>query len=201
MNQPEPRDLPGLHVTQAVREPDGAPAPAVLAWIWLGVYALLAAGLLALLLALSRTPFIHDMVPGSQWFRVALVAHVDLSVLVWFIAGAGMLWSLHGGAAARTASRAAIAFAVIGTVMISIAPFVGAESSRRRPSPARGGGALAEPRSLGAGPASGSVRSVPRRASSTSGGSESRNRRAPWAGSSTDPWMERRRSTSWRWTR
>ena len=126
MNQPEPRDLPGSHAVEAVRAPDGAPARTVLAWIWLGVYALLAAGMLALLLALSRTPFIHDMVPGSQWFRVALVAHVDLSVLVWFIAGAGMLWSLHGGSAARTASRVAIAFAVIGTVMISVAPFVGA---------------------------------------------------------------------------
>lgn len=76
MNQPEPRDLPGSHAVEAVRAPDGAPARTVLAWIWLGVYALLAAGMLALLLALSRTPFIHDMVPGSQWFREIGRAHV-----------------------------------------------------------------------------------------------------------------------------
>ena len=123
MNQPESA-IP--HETLALLDAARAPARTVSAWIWLGVYALLAAGLLALLLALSRTPFVQDIVPGSQWFRVALVAHVDLSVLVWFIAGAGTLWSLHGGSAAQAAGRVAIAFAVIGTVMISVAPFAGA---------------------------------------------------------------------------
>jgi hypothetical protein len=96
-------------------------------WIWLGVYALVAAGLLALLLALARTPVIQDLVPGKEFFRVALVAHVDLSVLVWFIAGAGMLWSLHGAARYPAWSRGAFISAVSGTVMISIAPFVAAQ--------------------------------------------------------------------------
>ena len=123
MNQFEHRNLSGPATVSA---PLTAAPRTVLAWIWLGIYALLAAGLLALLLALSRTPVIHEIIPGAQWFRVALVAHVDLSVLVWFIAGAGMLWSLHGGSSARVASAAAIAFAVAGTLMISIAPFTGA---------------------------------------------------------------------------
>jgi hypothetical protein len=118
----------GNHHLLGARAASGTPPPAVLAWIWLGVYALLAAGLLALLLALSRTPIVQDIMPGSQWFRVALVAHVDLSVLVWFIAGAGALWSMHGGTRSRTGNRIAIALAVIGTVMISVAPFAGAGS-------------------------------------------------------------------------
>ena len=96
-----------------------------LGWIWLGVYALVAAGLLALLLALSRTPVIQDLVPGKEFFRIALVAHVDLTVLVWFVAGAGILWSLHGAARYPKWSLAAFMSAVSGTVMISIAPFIG----------------------------------------------------------------------------
>lgn len=105
------------------------PVPAVAAWIWLGVYALIAAGVLAILLGLSRTPVLHDFVPGTQWFRVALVAHVDLSVLVWFIAGAGALWTLYLGHRHRFASAASLLLALVGTVLISSAPFVGAEQA------------------------------------------------------------------------
>ena len=66
------------------------------AWITLGVYALLAAGVLSVLLALARTPVIGDVLPGKDFFHVALVVHVDLSVLVWFMACAGMVWTLFG---------------------------------------------------------------------------------------------------------
>ena len=51
-----------------------------LGWIWLGVYALIAAGILAILLALSRTPAIKEMMPGSNFFKVALVGHGEVSV-------------------------------------------------------------------------------------------------------------------------
>ncbi|MBK7169059.1 MAG: cbb3-type cytochrome c oxidase subunit I [Gammaproteobacteria bacterium] len=115
-------------VNQAERSPPGHEAQAArftLGWIWLGVYALVAAGLLALLLALSRTPIIQDLVPGKEFFRVALVAHVDLTVLVWFVAGAGILWSMHGAARYPRWSLTAFISAVSGTVMISIAPFIG----------------------------------------------------------------------------
>lgn len=106
-----------------------APVPAVALWIWLGAYALIAAGVLAVLLGLSRTPVLHDFVPGTQWFRVALVAHVDLSVLVWFIAGAGALWTLFLGNRHRGATRAAQLLALGGALLISSAPFVGAEQA------------------------------------------------------------------------
>jgi hypothetical protein len=96
-------------------------------WIWLGVYALLAAGVLSLLLALARTPGIQDILPGRDFFRVALVVHVDLSVLVWFMACAGMVWTLFGGNRRSLWNALALGLAVAGTVMISIAPFVGAD--------------------------------------------------------------------------
>ncbi len=95
------------------------------AWIWLGVYALLAAGLLSLLLALARTPVIQDVLPGRDFFHVALVVHVDLSVLVWFMACAGMVWTVFNKRQTNW-NLLALGLAAVGTLMLSIAPFVGA---------------------------------------------------------------------------
>jgi cytochrome c oxidase subunit 1 len=97
------------------------------AWIVLGVYALLAAGILSLLLALARTPGIQNILPGKDFFHIALVVHVDLSVLVWFMACAGMVWTLFGPRRGSVFSTLAFGLAVLGTLMISIAPFVGAD--------------------------------------------------------------------------
>lgn len=97
------------------------------AWIWLGVYALLAAGLLSLSLAIARTPVLKDLLPGTDFFHVALVVHVDLSVLVWFMACAGMVWTAFGAQRITLQNTLAFYLAVAGTVMISVAPFVGAD--------------------------------------------------------------------------
>lgn len=96
------------------------------AWMWLGVYALLAAGLLSLSLAIARTPVLQDLLPGTDFFRVALVVHVDLSVLVWFMACAGMVWTIFGRRGSTLWNTLAFYLAVTGTLMISVAPFVGA---------------------------------------------------------------------------
>ena len=63
-------------------------------WLVLGVAALVGSGLFSLLLVLARTPGLKEIFPVANLFQVALVAHVDLSVLVWFLAFAGVLWSL-----------------------------------------------------------------------------------------------------------
>jgi len=97
------------------------------AWIWLGVFALLAAGILSLLLVVARTPVLQNLLPGTDFFHVALVVHVDLSVLVWFMACAGLVWTLFGKAGHRAWDDVPVLLAVIGAVMISVAPFVGAE--------------------------------------------------------------------------
>ncbi len=107
-------------VTEAIRK-------RTVGWIWLGVYSLLAAGLLSLCLALARTPGIQDLFPGTDFFHVALVVHVDLSVLVWFMACAGMVWTLFGRARGSRTGAMAFWLAVLGAVMISIAPFIGAD--------------------------------------------------------------------------
>lgn len=111
--------------TYNLKEINPAAKKLALGWIWLGVYSLVAAGILAVLLALSRTPAIKEMMPGSNFFKVALVVHVDLSVLIWFLAGAGVLWAVFGIHRESLWSKAAFWLAVVGTVIISISPFLG----------------------------------------------------------------------------
>ena len=84
--------------SQAVTVPAGTPAALARAWLWLGVLALIGSGLLAMLLVLSRTPGIQDIFPLKEFFRAALVVHVDLSVAIWFMAFAVVIWSAVGGA-------------------------------------------------------------------------------------------------------
>jgi len=50
-------------------------------WLILGISALVAAGLLAILLVMARTPYIKDIFPWNNFFKTAMVVHVDLSVL------------------------------------------------------------------------------------------------------------------------
>ena len=67
------------------------------AFLALGVAALIGSGVLAIVLVLSRTPGIAAVFPLRDLFRAALVVHVDLSVLIWFMAFAGLLWSVAAG--------------------------------------------------------------------------------------------------------
>ncbi|HUH39811.1 MAG TPA: cbb3-type cytochrome c oxidase subunit I [Castellaniella sp.] len=97
-------------------------------WLWLALAALLGSGLFSLLLVLARTPGINRFLPGGDFFRVALVVHVDLSVLVWFVAVAGMLWSLNLRpvipAGTRLAARLAWVLCALGALGMALAPFI-----------------------------------------------------------------------------
>src|SRR5262245_31999427 len=88
-------------------------------WFGLCVSALCASGILAVLLVLSRTPGLAAQFPFVNFFPTALVAHVDLSVLVWFAAFAGVLWSLNSTPRLLGLGWAALGFAVAGTAMIA----------------------------------------------------------------------------------
>lgn len=95
-------------------------------WLLLGLLALVGSGLFSVLLVLARTPVVNAWLPGVDFFRTALVVHVDLSVLVWFVAIAGLLWSL-GGPPSRPRLAdlgwAALAVAGAGAGMMALAPF------------------------------------------------------------------------------
>lgn len=90
----------------------------------LGLIALIAAGVLAVLLVAARTPGLRNLFPTADFFRLALVAHVDLSVLVWFLAFAGALWTINSGSRALGAGWLALGLVAAGTVAIAAAPFV-----------------------------------------------------------------------------
>ena len=94
-------------------------------WLALGIFALVAAGILSILLVVSRTPILQNVFPVADFFRVALVAHVDLSVLVWFLAFAGVLWTLNSTARAVGVGWLAFALSSAGTAAIALAPFLG----------------------------------------------------------------------------
>ena len=95
-------------------------------WLGLAIGALLASGLFSVLLVLSRAPYVKDAFPLVDFFRVALVVHVDLSVLIWFSAFAGLLWSLHGAPRLLWLGWTALAGAVAATAGMCAAPFVDA---------------------------------------------------------------------------
>lgn len=95
------------------------------AWLWLALTALIGSGIMSLLLVLSRTPYLQQIFPLADFFHVALVVHVNLSVLVWFLAFAGMLWSLNGSARFTTLAWSGWTGAVAGTAIITLAPFFG----------------------------------------------------------------------------
>jgi hypothetical protein len=128
---PAPVALPGRPARHAasghyrLAVPQDARARLATGWLLLGTAALIAAGVLSILLVLARTPGVAAYLPGVDFFRVALVAHVDLSVLVWFLAMAGVVWSLAGTLRAIALARAAFALAAAATLAIALAPFLG----------------------------------------------------------------------------
>jgi hypothetical protein len=94
-------------------------------WLLLGLAALVIGGLLTILIVLSRTPYFQEIIPWVEFFRTALVVHVDLTVLVWFLAFAGVLWSYNNSNRFSLCGWVALSLACVGTFIITISPFTG----------------------------------------------------------------------------
>ena len=106
--------------------PEGPARYLAARWLKLAVLALLASGVFSILLVLSRTPGVHELIPLVDFFHTALVVHVDLSVVIWFLAFAGVFWSLNSRAEGMRAEQLAWALTATGTAVIVISPFLGA---------------------------------------------------------------------------
>ncbi len=106
--------------------PAGVPRRLAVGWLLLGLGSLVGAGVFAILLVLSRTPYLDRHFPWIDFFHTALVVHVDLSVLVWFLAFAGVFWSLNPVRRGRSWGWAALAVATAGTLIMAGSPFLGA---------------------------------------------------------------------------
>lgn len=102
----------------------GEGRPLARAWLLLAIAALAASGIFSVLLVVARTPGLQAVLPAADFFRVALIVHVDLSVLVWFGAFAAVLWSAAGTERWLGAAWVAWGLALLGTVGMCVAPFV-----------------------------------------------------------------------------
>lgn len=94
------------------------------AWIALAAGALGASALFALLLVLSRTPGVNALFPGHDFFYPALVLHVNLSALIWFLSFAGALWSAALAPRALGAGWAAFWLCAAGAAAVVLSPFI-----------------------------------------------------------------------------
>ncbi|MDT8321153.1 MAG: cbb3-type cytochrome c oxidase subunit I [Xanthomonadales bacterium] len=99
---------------------------AVTAWLMLGLAALVGAGAFSVLLILARTPVFQELIPLIDFFRVALVVHVNLSVLIWLLSIAGLMWSLAADTERPGWDRVSFLLAAAGTAIVIVSPFVGA---------------------------------------------------------------------------
>src|SRR3970282_2328060 len=106
--------------------PDGGRRQLARGWLMLGLAALLGSGIFSVLLVLSRAPYVQNFFLWVDFFHTALVVHVDLSVLVWFRAFGGVLWSLNSTPRFLGTGRLALLLAWMGTLVMATAPFLGA---------------------------------------------------------------------------
>lgn len=110
-----------MEITLTDDRPQLAPS-----WLKLSVASLIAAGIFSLLLVLSRTPGAQDIIPWIDFFHTALVVHVNLSVLIWFMSFSCLFWSLYTKSRFLLLEKLALLLCVAGTAILVISPFLGA---------------------------------------------------------------------------
>jgi cytochrome c oxidase subunit 1 len=95
-------------------------------WLLLALSALVLSTLCAVLLIASRSPLLGTVVASGDLFGRALVLHVSLAVVVWFLACAAAFWTMAGGAAASPLRWAALVLATAGLGAMVVSLFFGA---------------------------------------------------------------------------
>ena len=82
--------------------------------------------LYSILLVLARTPAVQELTPFLDFFHIALVVHVDLSILIWLLSMSGVFWSLSSGRDMPAWDRVSFWLAAGGTLIVVLSPFMGA---------------------------------------------------------------------------
>lgn len=93
------------------------------AWLLTAVAALLISGLFVILIVASRTPGVEQLFPLKNFFHLAIVVHVDFSVLVWFAAFGAVLWTLVSTPAARRSAWLGLGLVIAGSALLAASPF------------------------------------------------------------------------------
>ncbi len=95
-------------------------------WLLLALSALALSTLCALLLITARTPWLGALAASGELFGRALVLHVSLAVVVWFLACAAAFWTLAAGTAASVWRWTVLALAGVGLGAMVLPLFFGA---------------------------------------------------------------------------
>jgi hypothetical protein len=99
-------------------------------WCTIGVFALAISGLYSIALVALRSPGLSDLIANKDFFKTALVVHVDLSVLVWMLAGSCVIWLQHiSNSAIEDAVRMISKLAFAGIIIILISPLTSLEAT------------------------------------------------------------------------
>ncbi|MCP4297233.1 MAG: hypothetical protein GY786_16650 [Proteobacteria bacterium] len=102
-------------------------------WLIVAVTTIIFAEIFALFLAASRTPGVYNYLPHKDFFYISLVTHVNLSLVMWFLAFECFYCSLTKvilsapSAIWKAITWAGFVLTMAGTVLVVLAPFIGAE--------------------------------------------------------------------------
>lgn len=97
-----------------------SPSAGLRPWLALSVSVLLAAGAMAVLLVFARMPPFDQLVTDPAFFRRALVVHVVLALVVWFVAFAtGLTFLLPRAGAPWTRAGAGVATVGVGLLFLA----------------------------------------------------------------------------------
>lgn len=95
-------------------------------WFTLAVSALGFSGIYSVLPFILRAPFLADIFPLQNFFRISLVVHVNLGVLVWFLSSSAMLMLKVSKKEFAPVALAGFFASMIGAIFMLASPFVGA---------------------------------------------------------------------------
>ena len=93
-------------------------------WLILSISSLALAGLFSILLVSARSPIIQNLLPWHNVFKTSLTIHVNLSVVVWFLAVSATMWSLMIDKKVRIFHFAILCLAIFSVILMILAPFI-----------------------------------------------------------------------------
>jgi len=97
----------------------------VAGWLLLALTAMALSTLCAILLVAARTPLLAALPAPGELFSRALVLHVTLAVVVWFLCCAAGFWALAGGGGAGTPRWTALGLSGAGLAAMMLPLFSG----------------------------------------------------------------------------
>ncbi|MBF0352852.1 MAG: cbb3-type cytochrome c oxidase subunit I [SAR324 cluster bacterium] len=100
-------------------------------WLSLAIFTIVFAEMFALFAAGARTPWFHELMGNKNFFYVALVIHVNLAIVIWFLAFISLLYVLSfqlktgPQTLIKRVGQSGLTLQVVGTLLMVMVPFIG----------------------------------------------------------------------------